>query len=159
MRIITLLLCVYILDSIPILFNCVLFICPLLYNSGEKSARTRRLTISTKLRYSIVRRSRGEAEGAQDPPLAIRIVMFIFLVFQQHCKSRSVHCRMFFGNSVTTQDVTTHLLSNPAVMNFWGLRDIEAAVFVPAWFVLPSITRAVCTVLCYRGNKARYLNY
>ena len=32
---------------------------------------------------------RGGAEGAQVPPLAIRILMFIFLVFHQHCKSRS----------------------------------------------------------------------
>ena len=31
----------------------------------------------------------GGAEGAQAPPLAIRILMFIFLVFHQHCKSRS----------------------------------------------------------------------
>jgi len=29
------------------------------------------------------------AEGAQAPPLAIRILMFIFLVIHQHCKSRS----------------------------------------------------------------------
>ena len=35
------------------------------------------------------RRSQGGAEGAQAPPLAIRILMFIFLVFHQHCKSRS----------------------------------------------------------------------
>ena len=36
------------------------------------------------------RRSQGGAEGAQaPPPLAIRILMFIFLVFHQHCKSRS----------------------------------------------------------------------
>jgi len=33
--------------------------------------------------------ARGGAEGAQAPPLAIRILMFIFLVFHQHCKSRS----------------------------------------------------------------------
>ena len=33
--------------------------------------------------------ARGGAEGAQTPPLAIRILMFIFLVFHQHCKSRS----------------------------------------------------------------------
>jgi len=30
----------------------------------------------------------GGAEGAQAPPLAIRILMFIFLVIHQHCKSR-----------------------------------------------------------------------
>ena len=35
------------------------------------------------------RRSQGGAEGAQAPPLAIRILMFIFLVIHQHCKSRS----------------------------------------------------------------------
>ena len=32
---------------------------------------------------------RGGAEGAQAPPLAIRILMFIFLVIHQLCKSRS----------------------------------------------------------------------
>ena len=36
------------------------------------------------------RRSQGGgAEGAQAHPLAIRILMFIFLVIHQHCKSRS----------------------------------------------------------------------
>ena len=36
------------------------------------------------------RRSQGwGAEGAQAPPLSIRILMFIFLVIYQHCKSRS----------------------------------------------------------------------
>jgi len=33
-------------------------------------------------------------------------------------------------------------------MNFRGLRNIDTAFFIPAWFVLPSITRAGCTVLC-----------
>jgi len=33
--------------------------------------------------------ARVEAEGAQAPPLAIRMLMFIFLVIHQHCKSRS----------------------------------------------------------------------
>jgi len=33
------------------------------------------------------RRSQGGAEGAQALPLAIRILMFIFLVIHQHCKS------------------------------------------------------------------------
>jgi len=33
--------------------------------------------------------ARGGAEGTQAPSLAIRILMFIFLVIHQHCKSRS----------------------------------------------------------------------
>jgi len=57
------------------------------------------------------------AEGAQVPPLAIRILMFIFLVFHHHCTvSRDrVHCKMFFGSTI---GVATHSLSNQAVMNF-----------------------------------------
>jgi len=34
-------------------------------------------------------------------------------------------------------------------MNFRGLRNIEAAFFIPAWFVPPSIRRAGCAMLCY----------
>jgi len=33
--------------------------------------------------------ARAGAEGVQAPPLTSRILMFIFLVFHQHCKSRS----------------------------------------------------------------------
>jgi len=40
--------------------------------------------------------------------------------------------------SAVPQSVETHLLSNQAVINFRGLRNIEAAFFIPAWFVLPS---------------------
>jgi len=43
--------------------------------------------------------------------------------------------------SAVLQGVATHLLSNQAVMNFRGLRNIEAAFFIPAWFVLPSSDR------------------
>ena len=61
--------------------------------------------------------NRGGAEGAQAAPLAIRILMFIFLVFHQHCTvSRDrVHCKMFFGS---TTGVATRSLSNQVVMNF-----------------------------------------
>jgi len=31
----------------------------------------------------------GGAEGAQAPPLAIRLLMFIFLVIHQHCKTHN----------------------------------------------------------------------
>ena len=75
--------------------------------------------------------ARGGSEGAQaPPPLAIRILMFIFLVFHRHCTvSRDqVHCKMFFGS---TTGVATHSLSNQAVMNFRDLRNIEAAFFIP----------------------------
>ena len=87
--------------------------------------------------------ARGGTEGAQAPPLAIRILMFIFLVFHQHCTvSRDrVHCKMFFGS---TTGVATHSLSNQEVMNFRDLRNIEAAFFIPACFALPYITRAGC---------------
>ena len=48
---------------------------------------------ANKLRTSISRCSNAVknvlAEVAQAPPLAIRILMFIFLVIHQHCKSRS----------------------------------------------------------------------
>ena len=43
----------------------------------------------TVQQFSRQRRSQGGAEGAQAPPLAIRILMFIFLVIHQDCKSRS----------------------------------------------------------------------
>ena len=60
--------------------------------------------------------ARGGAEGAQAPPLTIRILMFIFLVFHQHytVSRDQVHCKMFFGS---TTGVATHSLSNQAVMN------------------------------------------
>jgi len=45
---------------------------------------------------------------------------------------------MFFGSRLP-QGVATHLLPNQAVMNFRGLRNIEAAFFIPAWFVIPSM--------------------
>jgi len=88
------------------------------------------------------RRSLGGLKGLK-PPLAIRILMFIFLVFHQHCTvSRDrVHCKMFFDS---TTGVATHSLSNQAVMNFRDLRKIEAAFFIPACFALPYITRAGC---------------
>ena len=77
------------------------------------------------------------------PPLPIRILMFIFLVFHQHCTvSRyRVHCKMFFGS---TTGVATHSLSNQEVMNFRALRNIEAAFFILACFALPYIIRAGC---------------
>jgi len=40
--------------------------------------------------------------------------------------------------SAVLQCVATHLLSKQAVINFRDLRNIEAAFFIPAWFVLPS---------------------
>ena len=85
----------------------------------------------------------GGTEGAQAPPLAIRILMFIFLDFHQHCTvSRDrVHCKMLFGS---TTGVATHSLSHQAVMNFRNLRNIEAAFFIPACFALPYITRTGC---------------
>ena len=102
--------------------------------------------------------ARGGAEGAQAPPLAIRILMFIFLVFHQHCTvSRDrVHCKMFFGS---TTGVATHLLSNQAVMNFRDLRNIEAAFFIPACFPLPYITRAGCCRALPVWKQAWHLNY
>ena len=91
--------------------------------------------------YRAQRRSQGGAEGAQAPPLAIRILMLIFLVFHQHSTVHRVHCKMFFGS---TTGVATHSLSNQAVMNFRDLRNIEAAFFIPACFALPYITRVGC---------------
>jgi len=77
------------------------------------------------------------------PPLSNQNIDVYFLVFHQHCTvSRDqVHCKMFFGS---TTGVTTHKLSNQAVMNFRDLRNIEAAFFIPACFALPYITRAGC---------------
>jgi len=51
-------------------------------------------------------------------------------------------------SSAVPQGVANHLLSNQALMNFLGLRNIKAAFFIPPWFVLPSTTKAGCTVLC-----------
>ena len=83
----------------------------------------------------------GGAEGAQAPPLAIRILMLIFLVFHQRSTVHRVHCKMFFDS---TTGVATHSLSNQAVMNFRDLRNIEAAFSIPACFALPHTTRAGC---------------
>ena len=72
----------------------------------------------------------GGAEGAQAPRLSNQNIDVYFLSYPQHCKSRSggiAEC-----SSAVPQGVATRLLSNQAVMNFRGLRDIEAAFFVPA---------------------------
>ena len=98
------------------------------------------------------------AEGAQAPPLAIRILMFIFLVFHQHCTVNRdrVHYKMFFGS---TTGVATHSLSYQAVMNFRDLKNIEAAFFIPACFALPYITRAGCCRALPVWKQAWHLNY
>jgi len=71
-------------------------------------------------------RSQGGGLKGLKLPLAIRILMFIFLIFLQHCtvSQDRVHCKMFFGS---TTGVATHSLSDQAVMNFRDLRNIEAA--------------------------------
>jgi len=53
---------------------------------GVEAEAVDEITVSTFLEQ---RHSQGGGEGAQAPPSAIRILMFIFLVFHQHCKSRS----------------------------------------------------------------------
>ena len=102
--------------------------------------------------------ARGGAEGAQAPPLAIRILMFIFFVFHQHCTASRdrVHCKMLFGSPT---GVATHSLSNQTVTNFRDLRNIEAAFFIPACFVLPYITRAGCCRALPVWKHAWHLNY
>jgi len=79
---------------------------------------------------------KGGAEGAQAPPLAIRILMFIFLVFHQHCTvSRDrVHCKMFFGS---TTGVATHSLSNQEVL------PCSASVETSMTFELPTVSTDV----------------
>jgi len=77
-------------------------------------------------------------------PLAIRILMFVFLVFHQHCTSRSGALQQ--RSSAVPQKGATHLLSNQVVMNFRSLRDIEAAFFITAWFV-------VCTTIYNTGSQ------
>jgi len=57
------------------------------------------------------------------------------------------------------QGVETHLLSNQAVMNFRDLRNIEAAIFIPTWFVPPYITRAGCYRALPAWKQAWHLNY
>ena len=86
--------------------------------------------------------ARGGSKGSS-PPLAIRILLFIFLVLHHHCTviRDRVHCKMFFDS---TTGVATHSLSDQTVMNFRDLQNIEAAFFIPACFVLPYITRAGC---------------
>ena len=127
-----------------------------LTNYGEKRKNWNQNNNKTK-HYS-QRRSQGWAEGAQAPPLAIRLLMLIFLVFHQHCTiSRDrVHCKMFFGSPT---GVATHSLSNHAVMNFRDLRNIEAAFFIPAWLVLLYITRAGCYRALPAWKQAWHLNY
>jgi len=85
----------------------------------------------------------GRLKGLKPPPLSNQNIDVYFSVFHQHCTvSRDhVHCKMFFGS---TTGVTTHTLSNQAVMNFRDLRNVKAAFFIPACFALPYITRAGC---------------
>jgi len=97
----------------------------------------------SKTTWNLLAKAQPGGLNGLKPPLAIRILMFIFLVFHQHCTVRRdrVHCKMFFGSSTA---VATHSLSNQAVMNFRDLRNVEAAFFIPARFALPYITRAGC---------------
>jgi len=44
-------------------------------------------------------------------------------------------------------------------MNFRDLRNIEAAFFIPAWFVLPYITRAGCYRALPAWKQAWHLKY
>jgi len=102
--------------------------------------------------------AREGAEGDQAPPLAIRILIFIFLVFHQHCTVNRdrVDCKMFFG---CTTGVATHSLSNQAVMNFRNLRNIKAAFFIAARFALTYITRTGCCRALPLWKQAWHLNY
>ena len=104
------------------------------------------------------RRSQGGAWRGSTPPLSNENIDVYFLVFHQHCtvSREQVHCKMFFGS---TTGVTTHTLSNQAVMNFRDLRNIEAAflhscvfcatIYNKSW-VLPCSASAE---LCQCGNK------
>jgi len=98
----------------------------------------------------------GGGWRCSSPPL--KNIDVYFLVFHQHCTvSRDqVHCKMFFGS---TTGVTTHMLSNQAVMNFRDLRNIEAAFFIPVCFALPYITRAGCRHALPVWKQAWHLNY
>ena len=109
-------------------------------------------------RLSYTKAQPGGGWRGSSPPLAIIILIFIFLVFHQHCTvSRDrVHCKMFSGS---TTGVATHSLSNQAVMNFRDLRNIEAAFFIPVCFALPYITRAGCCRALPVWKQAWHLNY
>ena len=113
---------------------------------------------STSHKHNESKAQPGGAEGAQAPPLSNQNIDVYFLVFHQHCTvSRDqVHCKMFFGS---TTGVTTHTLSNQAVMNFLDLRNIEAAFFIPACFALPYITWAGCCRALPAWKQAWHLNY
>jgi len=76
-------------------------------------------------------------EGAQ-PPLSNQNIDVSFLSFFTNFVSRNRGIAECY--SAEPQGITTHLLSNQTVMNFRGLRNIEAVFFIPSWFVLPSIT-------------------
>jgi len=60
--------------------------------------------------------ARGGAEGAQAPPLALRILMFVFLEVEIGFIAES--------SSAVPQGAATHLLSNQAVMNFRDVRNL-----------------------------------
>ena len=98
----------------------------------------------------------GEAGGAQAPPLGIRILMIIVLVFHQHWSRDRVHCRMFFGS--TTRRSNTFVIK-PSGYEVSRFEKYWAAFFIPAWFVLPYITRAGCYRALSAWKQAWHLNY
>jgi len=116
------------------------------------------LEISHKSLVLYAKAQPGGGWRGSSPPLTNQNIDVYFLVFHQHCTvSRDqVHCKMFFDSAA---GVTTHTLSNQAVMNFRDLRNIEAAFFIPACFALPYITRAGCCRALPVWKQAWHLNY
>jgi len=81
------------------------------------------------------RRSQAVAEGSHALPLSHHNIDVYFFLFFTNIEVE-MGCIAEYPLAVR-QGVETHLLSNQAIMNFRGLRNIEAAFFIPAWFVLP----------------------
>jgi len=57
---------------------------------------------------------------------------------------------MFFG--ITTWRSNAFVIK-PSGYEFSRFDNLEAAFFIPAWFVLPHTSSLGVTVLCQRGNK------
>jgi len=101
------------------------------------------------------RRSKGGLKGLK-PPLSNQNIDVYFLSFTPILQVEIGRIAEY--SSAVPQGLATHLLTNQAVINFRDLRNIEAAFFIPAWFVLSSTTRTGCYRALPAWKQARHLN-
>ena len=122
--------------------------------NGEKSFST---VYSVYIHLGVIK---GAARGgwrSSSPPLSNQNIDVYFLSFTPILQVEIGRIAEY--SSAVPQGLATHLLTNQAVINFRDLRNIEAAFFIPAWFVLSSTTRTVCYRALPAWKQARHLNY